>query len=64
MSLVQRPLGRGSDCSPFLLFFLSLTPISEVMVGTPAAVLDPQARMEATGKGGVIERELGFLLSC
>lgn len=56
-------VGRGLIVFPFLLFFLSLTPISEVMSGTPAAILDPQARMEAICKEGAIGREPGFLLS-
>lgn len=56
-------VGRGLIVFPFLLFFLSLTRISEVMVGTPAAILDPQVRMEATCKEDATGREPGFLLS-
>lgn len=49
-------MGRDLIVFPLILFFLSLTRISE-------AILDPQARIEATCKEDATGREPGFLLS-
>lgn len=46
-----------------VIFFLSLICISEVMVGTPAAILDHKVRTDATSKEGAMGRESGFLSS-